>query len=221
MPGRSCCFVLSPKMSAHFRRKVVQDCVRKSLEGCHFIHISEFSFTRLGVQNSFPTMALRLSLYRSSLWHICIAYDGSYWRFICSILWVLITWKHHLSLTCRHKFKSSSVTNNPSRTRDKPCKTQKIVVPFFDTSHWKKYMTHIPECDYHPVPPRNLSHKSVQNLYERDVHHPKWIHWENFQCPRDWWHRQNNYSRKWIFKVKQSPKFWLSYIVHIVGWKLV
>ena len=83
---------------------------------------------------------------------------------------------------------------------------------YFDTSTSGTKKKYIQECDYHPVPPRNLSHKSVQNLYERDVHHPKWIHWENFQCPRDWWRRQNNYtheSRKWIFS-KQSPNFGLA-----------
>ena len=31
------------------------------------------------------------------------------------------TWKHHLSLTCLHMFKSTSVTSKPSLTLDKPC----------------------------------------------------------------------------------------------------
>lgn len=60
----------------------------------------------------------------------CIVIADSYSRLgikesispaVCAVH-VIQTWKHHLSLTCLHWFKSTSVTRRPSLTRHKPCR---------------------------------------------------------------------------------------------------
>jgi len=173
--GRSCYSGAFPKMSAHFRKSREQKNL--SFYSSSQTSAFDFSFTRLGLQNSFPTISSRLSLYKSSLWHICIAYEDCYWRFICSV--------QLNNLRTSNSLPESTICLWPVGTSSNPAR--------WPTIHHEHETS--PECDYHPVPPRNLSHKSVQNLYEQDVHHPKWIHWENFQCPRDWWRRQNNYTR--------------------------
>ena len=58
----------------------------KKIVNMNLSFYSEFSFTRLGFQSlQVSTISTRLSLYKSSLWHICIAYEDCYWRFICSV----------------------------------------------------------------------------------------------------------------------------------------
>lgn len=42
--------------------------------------------------------------------------------------YTLHTWKHQRSLTCLHRFKSTSVTRRPSLTLDKPCARKTILI---------------------------------------------------------------------------------------------